>query len=66
MTPAAPVACSFASVPAPGVGTPAGAASTTASLGRHEHARESSHPERCRRPLSGRERSRSGGTRCKG
>ena len=58
---AAPVACSSASVPAPGVSTPAGAASATASPGRCENARESSRPERRRRRSSGRERSRSGG-----
>ena len=53
VTSAAPVACSSA-VPAPGVLTPAGAASATASPGRCERACESSCPER-------RERSRSGG-----
>ena len=41
--------------------TPTGAASATASPGRCEHARESSHPERRCRLSSGRERSRSGG-----
>ena len=66
VTSAAPVVCLSASVPAPGVMTPAGAASATASPGQHERARESSHPERRRRHLSGRERSRSGGKRGKG
>ena len=46
VTSAAPVACSSASVPAPGVSTPAGAASATSSPGRCERARESSRPER--------------------
>ena len=61
VTSAAPVACSSVSVPALGVVTPTGAASATGSPGRHERARESSHPERRRRRSSGRERSRSGG-----
>ena len=55
MTSAAPVVCSSASVPAPSVVTPAGAASATSSPGRHERARESSRPERRRRCSSGRE-----------
>ena len=63
---AAPVACSFACVPAPGVVTPAGAASATGSHGHHELTRESPHSERYRRHSSGRERSRSGGKRGKG
>ena len=63
VTSAAPIACSSASVPAPGVVTPASAASATASPGRCERARESSRPERC---SSGRERSRSGGKRGRG
>ena len=66
VTSAAPVACSSASVPAPGVVTPAGAASATASPGRHECARESSRPERRCRRSSGRERSLSGGKHDKG
>ena len=66
VTSAAPVACSSASVPAPGVSTPAGAASATASPGRCEHARESSRPERHRGRSSGRERSSSGGKRGRG
>ena len=57
VTSAAPVACLSASVPAPGVGTPAGVASATASRGRCERASESSRPERHRRRSSGRERS---------
>ena len=63
---AAPVACSSASVPAPGVVTPAGAASATASPGRCERARESFRPERRCRRSSGRERSRLGGKRGRG
>ena len=63
---AAPVACSSVSVPTPGVMTPAGTASATASPGRCERARESSCPERRGRRLSGRERSRSGGKRGRG
>ena len=62
---AAPVACSSV-MPAPGVSTPAGAASTTSLPGRCERARESSRPERCCRHSSGRERSRSGGKRGRG
>ena len=42
VTSAAPAACSSASVPVPGVVTPADAASETGSTGRHERARESS------------------------
>ena len=57
-----PVAC-LSSVPAPGASTPAGAASATASPGRHERAWESSRLEWRRRRLSGQERSRSGGKR---
>ena len=63
VTSAAPVACSSVSVPAPGVVPPAGTASATASPGRCERARESSHLER---RSSGRERSRSGGKRGRG
>ena len=66
VTSAAPVACSSASVPAPDAVTPAGAASATTLLGRCECARESSHPERHRRHLSGRERSHSGGKHGRG
>ena len=66
VTSAAPVVCLSASVPAPGLVTPAGAASATVSPGRQERARESSHPERCRRCSSGRERSHSGEKRGKG
>ena len=66
VTSAVPVTCSSASVPAPGVSTPAGAASVTATPGRCERARESSRPERRRRRSSGRERSRSGGKRGRG
>ena len=65
VTSAAPVAC-LSVMPAPGVSTPASAASATASPGRCESARESSHPERCRRRSSVRERSRSGGKRGSG
>ena len=64
--PAAPVACSSASVPAPGVSTPTGAAFVTALPGRCERARESSCPERRSRRSSGRERSRLGGKRGRG
>ena len=53
-------------MPAPGVSTPAGAASATTSPGRCEHARESSRPERRRGHSSGRERSCSGGKRGRG
>ena len=60
--PAAHFACSSA-VPAPGVSTPAGAASATALPGRCERAQESSRLEKRRRWSSGRERSRSGGKR---
>ena len=63
VTSAAPVACSSASVPTPGVVTPTGAASATASPGQCEHGRESSRPEKRHRSSSGRERSRSGGKR---
>ena len=63
VTSAAPVACPSASVPTPGVVTPAGAASATTSPGRCECARESSRPERCRKRSFGRERSRSDGKR---
>ena len=49
-----------ASVPAPGVATPAGAAPATTSTSQHELARESSRPERRHRRSSGRERSCSG------
>ena len=66
VTSAAPVACSSASVPAPGVVTHSGAASATASPGRLERARESFCPERRRRRSSGRERSHSGGKRGRG
>ena len=66
VTSAAPVACSSASVPAPGVVTPAGAASATASPGGHGHTRGSSCPERHCRRCFGRERSRSGGKSGKG
>ena len=62
---AAAVACS-SSVPAPGMLTPAGAASATASPGRCERAQESSRPERRRRRSSGQERSRSGGKHGRG
>ena len=63
VTSTTPVACWSACVPAPGVTSPAGAASVTTSPGRCEHARESSHLERHRMRSSGRERSRSGGKR---
>ena len=63
MTSAAPVACSSESVLAPGVVTPASAASATTLPGRCEHARESSRPER---RSFGRERSHSGGNRGRG
>ena len=66
MTSVAPVACSSASVPTPGVLPPAGVASATSSSGQHERARESSRSERRHRLLSGRERSCSGGKRGKG
>ena len=66
VTSAAPVACLSASVPAPGVRTPAGTASVTASPFRCEPTRESSRPERSHRRLSGRERSCSGGKRGRG
>ena len=61
VTSAAPVACSSASVPTPGVVTPASAASATASPGQYERAGESSHPKMRRRLSSDMERSRSGG-----
>ena len=60
MPSAAPVAYS-SSVLAPGASNPAGAASVTASPGRHERAQESSRPEKRRRWSSGRKRSCSGG-----
>ena len=63
VTSAAPVAYSSASVPAPDVSTPTGAAS---SPGRCECARESSRPERRRRRSSGRERFRLGGKHGRG
>ena len=63
---AAPVAYSSASVPAPGLVTPAIAASATASPGRCERARGSSCPERRCRLSSGRKWSRSGGKRGRG
>ena len=66
VTSVAHVACSSASVLAPGVSTPIGAATATASPGRCEHARESSRPERHHKCSSGRERSRSGGKRGRG
>ena len=66
VTSAAPVARSSLSVPTPGVVPLADAASATGSPSRHEHARESSHPERRCRCSSGRERSRSGGKRGRG
>ena len=65
VTSAAPVPCSSA-VPAPGVLTPTGAASVTASPGRCELARESSSPKQHCRRSSGRERSNSGGKRGRG
>ena len=65
VTSAAPVACSSA-MPAPGVSTPTGAASTTTSPGWCEHTWESCCIERRRRRSSGRERSRSGGKCGKG
>ena len=63
LTSAASFACSRASVPAPGVVSPVGAASTTGSPGGREHAGESPHSERRRRRSSSRERSCSG-TKC--
>ena len=63
LTSAASFACSRASVPAPGVVSPAGAASTTGSPGGREHAGESPHSERRRRRSSSRERSCLG-TKC--
>ena len=66
MTSTAPSVCSSASAPAPGVVSPAGAASATGSTGQHERTWESPRPERHRRRLSGGERSRSGKKRGKG
>ena len=54
---AVPSACSSATVPTPGGGSPAGAASVTGSAGRRECSRESSHSERCHRRSSSEERS---------
>ena len=65
VTSAAPVACSTA-MPAPGLSTPAGADSATASPGRCERARESFQPERRHRRSSDRERSHSGGKHGRG
>ena len=51
---AAPSACSSASVPAPGVGSPTGGASVNSLTGQHEHTWESPCSERrCSRPSSG-------------
>ena len=66
VTSAAPVACSSASVPAPGVVSSAGAASATGSPGRHERARVSPRSERRLKRSSGRERSLLGTKRGKG
>ena len=63
---AAPSACLFVCVPAPGVGSPTGAASATGSASQHEHAWEFPRCERHRRRLSSWERSRSGKKRCGG
>ena len=66
VTSAAHVACLSASVPAPVVVPPAGAASATVLPGRCERARESSRLEKRRRHSSGRERSHLGGKRGRG
>ena len=66
VTSAAPVACSSASVPAPGVVTPASAASATASPGRCQLAWESTCPERRCRRSSGGKKSHSGGKHGRG
>ena len=63
---AAPFTCLSASVPAPGVLSPASAASVTSSAGRHERAWESARSVRHHRRSSGGERSCSGKRRGEG
>ena len=66
VTSAAPFACLSASVPAPGVVSPAGVASATGSADRHGHSWEFPRSVRRRRCSSGGEKSRSGKKRGEG